>query len=97
MVIKFVDTDEDLLKFLLCSRDFNEVLLDQVYKQALLRSSQHRLKRKRKILWLKILKIDENLIRDEYLRYYEKSIREISKNVEDTIDVDVARSFNNMK
>lgn len=58
MCIKFVDDDIILRNILLCCRDFNEMLRDPVLKQSLLRSSQHRLKAKRKTLWLKLLKID---------------------------------------
>lgn len=58
MTIKFIDSDEKLRDILLLSKDFSEILRDEVLKQALLRSSQHRLKAKRKTLWLKILKID---------------------------------------
>ena len=36
-------------------------------------------------------------MQEEYLTYYKISLIEISKTVEDTIEVDVARSFNNMK
>ncbi len=59
MTIKFIDRDEDLRNILLLSKDLNDLLKDEVYKQALLRSSQQRLSRKRKHLWLKILKIDQ--------------------------------------
>jgi hypothetical protein len=55
MTIKFIDQDSTLLKLLLVSRTFNEMLKDQVLKQALMRSSQDKLGRKRTILWLKIL------------------------------------------
>jgi hypothetical protein len=58
MTIKFIDTDEKLRDLLLLSKDFSEILRDEVLKQALLRSSQHRLKAKRKTLWLKLLRID---------------------------------------
>lgn len=58
MTIKFLDRDEDLVKIMSLSRDLNEVLKEEVYKQALLRSSQDRLKVKRLALWLKILKIN---------------------------------------
>lgn len=39
MTVRFIDKDEDLRKILLLSRDFHELLKDEVYKQALLRSS----------------------------------------------------------
>ena len=38
-------------------KDFHDTLRQPVYKQALLRSSQDRLKVKRPALWLKILEI----------------------------------------
>ena len=56
--IKFIDDDVTLRNILLCSRDFNDILKDEVLKQALLRSDTHRIKNKRKTLWLRILKID---------------------------------------
>mmetsp|Transcript_33483 Transcript_33483/g.39338 ORF Transcript_33483/g.39338 Transcript_33483/m.39338 type:complete len:92 (+) Transcript_33483:537-812(+) len=56
--IKFIDSDETLRNILLVSKDFDEILCGEVYKQALLRTDQHRVERKRKTLWLKILKID---------------------------------------
>ena len=37
--IKFVDDDRTLRNILLCCRDFNEILRESVYKQALLKSS----------------------------------------------------------
>lgn len=58
MSIKFVDDDITLRNILMCCKDFNEMLREPVLKQSLLRASQHRLKQKRKTLWLKLLKID---------------------------------------
>jgi len=58
MSIKFIDNDKELVSLLQLSRDFNEILRNEVLKQALLRSSQHCLPEKRKMLWLKLLKID---------------------------------------
>lgn len=43
MSIKFIDNDKELVSLLQLSRDFNEILRNEVLKQALLRSSQHRL------------------------------------------------------
>jgi hypothetical protein len=58
MSIKFIDSDETLRNMLAVCRDWNDLLRDEILKQALLRSSQDRLKSKRQALWLKILKID---------------------------------------
>jgi hypothetical protein len=55
MTIKYVDEDSTLLKLLMLGKDFHDTLRQPVYKQALLRSSQDRLKVKRTALWLKIL------------------------------------------
>ena len=66
MTIKFIDTDQTLLKVLLVSRDFNEVLKDVVLKQSLMRASQERLTYKRQELWLRILDIDKRFIKNEY-------------------------------
>ena len=43
MTIRFIDDDLTLRAILLLSKDFNELLKDEVLKQALLRSSKHRL------------------------------------------------------
>ena len=56
--IKFIDSDETLRNLLMVSKDFNEILRDEIYKQALLRTDRNRIEKKRKILWMKILKID---------------------------------------
>jgi hypothetical protein len=56
--IKFIDKDETLRNLLLCCKDINDFLKQEVYKQALLRSSQHKLERKRRALWLKLFEID---------------------------------------
>jgi hypothetical protein len=56
--IKFIDSDVTLRNLLLVSKLFNDTLSNEVYKQSLLRTDQHRIASKRKTLWLKILKID---------------------------------------
>jgi hypothetical protein len=43
MTIQFIDDDVTLRNMLLVCRDFNDLLSEEVLKQALLRSSQHRL------------------------------------------------------
>jgi len=68
-----------------------------VYKQALLRSSQERLQRKRLTLWLKILKINPQQAEQEFHTYHAKALYNIPKLVSDAIEVDVNRSFNNLK
>ena len=97
MTIKFIGNDMELRNLLLLSRDFNEILRNEVLQQALLRSSQHNLARKRKTLWLKLLKIDAHYVKAEFESYYQQSLLEIPKQVSDAIDVDVNRSFNNLK
>jgi hypothetical protein len=57
MIIGFISDDETLLKLLALGKDYHDTLRQPVYKQALLRSSQHRLTAKRTALWLKILEI----------------------------------------
>ncbi len=91
--VKFVDADATLLSILCSSRDMNEILKPEVLKQALLRSSQHRIALKRKHLWLELLKIDTRLVESEYKKYRQQSRLVLSKHVADTIDVDVRRSF----
>lgn len=97
MTIKFIDKDEDLRKILCLCKDFNDLLKDEVYKQALLRSSQERLQRKRLTLWLKILKINPQQAEQEFQTYHAKALYNIPKLVSDAIEVDVNRSFNNLK
>ena len=67
--IKFMDSDITLRNILLVNKDFNEILCTEVYKQSLLRIDQHRIHRKRKTLWLKILKIDPQFIQGEFDAY----------------------------
>ena len=105
MTIKYVDEDSTLLKLLMLGKDFHDTLRQPVFKQALLRSSQDRLKVKRPALWLKILEIRyisevdiENVKQDYYLHRRRADKPEyLPKLVSDAIEVDVARSFNHMK
>mmetsp|Transcript_20917 Transcript_20917/g.19974 ORF Transcript_20917/g.19974 Transcript_20917/m.19974 type:complete len:445 (+) Transcript_20917:1627-2961(+) len=97
MAIKYIDNDHTLFGLMAASKDFHEMLGDDILKQALLRSSQHKLKQKRRLLWLKILKIDPTFICGEFESYHQMSYLELPKHVEDSIDVDVNRSFNNLK
>lgn len=105
MTLRFLPDDASLLKLLLLGRDYHETLRKPVYKQALLRSSQHRLKDKRMTLWCRILDIPleqqpgECPLMDDYLRFKLRAQEpeHLSKGVSDAIEVDVARSFNHMK
>ena len=47
MTIKFIDSDSTLAKILQVSRDFNELLQEEILKQALLKASPERLMFKR--------------------------------------------------
>lgn len=47
MTIKFIDSDSTLGKILQVSRDFNELLREEILKQALLKASPERLMFKR--------------------------------------------------
>lgn len=67
--IKFIDNDLTLRNILLVSKDFNEILRTEIFKQALLRTNQDRIEQKRKTLWLKILKIDPKFIKGEFEAY----------------------------
>ena len=51
---------------LLVCHDFNEILRDDVLRQALLRSSPERLHRKRPTLWLRVMNIEEKFIQNEF-------------------------------
>ena len=75
--IKYIDSDLTLRALLLCSKDFNEILRSEIYKQALLRTDQHRVNRKRAALWLKILKIDPGFIRGEFGAYQQQSMLDL--------------------
>ena len=91
--IKFVDSDEILRAILCCSRDINEILKPEVLKQALLRSSQERIAKKRKQLWIKILKIDMRQVPIEIKQYKQKASMVQSKTLASAIQVDINRSF----
>lgn len=91
--IKYVDSDKTLLSILQCSKDFNEILRSEVYKQALLRTDQHKLERKRKVLWLKILKIEPEYIYGEFQAYEQQSQLDLPAKIQNEIEQDIARSF----
>ena len=59
LTIKFIDSDDTLLKLLRASRDVYECLKPSILKQALLASSPERLGEKRLKLWLLLLEISE--------------------------------------
>jgi hypothetical protein len=67
--IKFIDDDRTLRNLLLSCRDFNEVLKESIYKQALLKSSQDRIDYKRKILWTKLLQINLKTVPSDFSQY----------------------------
>lgn len=48
-------------------------------------------------MWLQVLKIDRQFASGEYELYYQQMQLEIQKQIKETIEVDVMRSFNNMK
>jgi len=48
------------------------------------------------MLWLKHLGIQQ-FIREEYLMYLQQSAMDLPKLIQDTIEVDVNRSFNSLK
>ncbi len=69
----------------------------RVYKQALLLSQPERLPSKRLIIWTNILNIKNNKGDYEAFRNKVMNNNEIIKNVEEVINMDVQRSFTNMK
>lgn len=104
ITIRYIDDDKTLLKILLLGKDYYESLREPVYQQALMRSSQERLKHKRVALWIRILDIPHDKdssakLADDYMIYRKRSdIPEfLPKVISDSIEVDVARSFNHMK
>lgn len=51
------------------NKDMYEILREEVLKQSLLRTNSERLEGKRRILWLQILRVDQEFIKSEYLTY----------------------------
>ena len=49
------------------------------------------------MLWLQLLNIDEESVEKEYVEYQQISLEELPKAVADSIEVDVNRSFVNLK
>lgn len=96
-MIKFIDDDRTLKSVLICSRDTNEILRLEILKQALLRSSPERLPIKRPFLWCKLLQIDERKAESEFREFRMLASETLTKNVADTIQVDVNRSFTAMR
>ena len=52
------------------SKDLNEILREEVLKQSLMRANTDQIEKKRKELWLQILKVDKNFITGEFELYY---------------------------
>ena len=96
LTIKFVDEDKVLGHLRCLCKDLNEILRDVILKQRLLRSDLQHVERKRKGLWLQILRIDPQQTLQEYEQCRSYSQAHIPKNIEESINVDVKRSFNNM-
>ena len=71
MIIKYIDKDRTLLNILLLSGEVHDTIKEEALKQALLKSDQQRIFRKRKTLWLKLLKIDRQYINGEYQAYHQ--------------------------
>lgn len=93
--IKYIDKDITLRNILMVSKDFNEILNRVVLKQSLLRTDQHKIHRKRKTLWLKILKIEPKYIIPEFQVYQQQSLLDLPQRVQNDIEVDISRSFKN--
>lgn len=62
-----------------------------------MRSDIQNVERKRKGMWLAILRVDENFARGEFLLYHQQQQVELSKQLAENIEVDVLRSFNSLK
>ena len=56
LTLKFLSQDRDLVTILQCSKTFNEVFRDTVYKQSLLYSSNEMSHAKREHIWSHFLK-----------------------------------------
>jgi len=96
LTIKFIDSDKMLSKLVSLNKDLNEIFRDEVLKQTLLRADLRDLEVKRKDIWLQILRIDPVVSVSEYKHYKNQVAQFLSKNIEESIDVDVRRSFNHM-
>ena len=59
LVVKYINSDKDLVKFLMIDKRSHAALKMRVYKQALLYSQLDRLKVKRLCIWKNILKISQ--------------------------------------
>jgi hypothetical protein len=65
----------------MCCKDTNEVLRDEIYKQALLRTPYSI--QKRPALWIKLLLIEESQIVQDYQAHKSLSEVELSKQIID--------------
>lgn len=63
----------------------------------MLRADQHRIELKRKDLWLKVLRITPAYVEGEFASFMQQSKLDLSKAVEETITVDIERSFCKME
>lgn len=70
MTIRFIDTDKALRNIICLSKDLNEILREEVLKQSLMRSDIHTIEKKRKGMWLSILKVDEVFALGEFTLYH---------------------------
>jgi hypothetical protein len=97
MTIKFVNQDRTLRNLLLVCRDFNDILKPTILKQSLLRADQQKLAKKRRLLWIQILKLDVNQVKQEFAIASKNAMILLPQDVKSTIEVDIHRTLNTMK
>jgi hypothetical protein len=97
LTVRYVDDDRTLRNLILLNSDMYEILREEVLKQSLLRTNCERLEAKRQEIWLHMLRVDREFIQSEFDTYVQQQGENLQRQIADTIDVDVVRSFNNLK
>lgn len=86
------------MHYLAClNKDMNEIMKEEILKQSLMRANIERVEQKRNEIWLQVLKVDRQFINGEFQLYFQQQQLELQKSIIESIEVDVLRSFNNLK
>lgn len=72
LTIRFIDSETTLKNLCCLSKDMNEILREEVLKQSLMRANIEEVEKKRKEVWLQILKVDRQFISSEFEVYYQQ-------------------------
>ena len=73
LCVKFIPDDMTLVKLLQLNKDCRDILGHEVYKQSLLKATQNRLKEKRVVLWTRLLKIDMEKYKFDFIENMDRS------------------------